>query len=38
MKTLDIFHTWFIMYVIVTKTMTTFLNTFSFFFKKKKKI
>ncbi len=28
MKTLDIFHTWFIIYVIVTKTMITFLNTF----------
>ncbi len=32
MKTLDIFHTWFIIYAIVTKTMITFLNTFNFCF------
>ncbi len=35
MKTLDIFHTWFIIYVIVTKTMITFLNTFNFCFTEK---
>ncbi len=32
METLDIFHTLFIIYVSVTKTMITFLNTFNFCF------
>ncbi len=32
MKTLDIFYTLFIIYVSVTKTMITFLNTFNFCF------
>ncbi len=37
MKTLDIFHTLFIIYVFVTKTMITFLDTFNFCFTEKKK-
>ncbi len=36
MKTLDIFHTWLIIYVIVTKTIMTFLQTFNFCFTEKK--
>ncbi len=35
MKTLDIFHTWFIIDVIVTKTLKTTLDTFNFCFTKK---
>ncbi len=35
-KTLDIFHTLFIIYVIVTKTKITFLNAFIFCFTEKK--
>ncbi len=35
MKTLDIFHTWFIIYVFVTKIKITFLNTFNFCFQEK---
>ncbi len=34
---LDIFHTWFIIYVTVTKTMITFLNTFNFCFTENKR-
>ncbi len=37
MKPLDIFHTWFIIYVIVTKTMITFRNTFNFYFTEEQK-
>ncbi len=36
MKTLDIFHSWFIIYAIVTKTMITLLKTFDFCFTENK--
>ncbi len=35
MKNLDIFPTWFIIYVSVTKTMISFLNTFNLCFTEK---